>query len=299
MITTMRDQMVMTIADIFEHDERTTLLLADISRDQFDPIFQRYPLRAYNLGIMEQTLISAAAGMAMEGFIPFTHSIATFLVERPYEQIKDDFCYQQLGGNFISNGASYDYGTDGMTHYGPGDVPILLNLPGMEVVVPGTAAELDRLLREAYADGAPTYYRTGLSINSQDIAVQFGRMEVLKRGTRATVIVVGPSLSYTLPAVEDLDVSVLYCTTVAPFDTETLRQIHQGTDIILVEPYYEGTLVPTISAAFRDRPIRIESIGVPHRVLSHYGTPEQHDAAIGLTPHAIRRRIDSFLYQNA
>ncbi|MBO0783148.1 MAG: hypothetical protein J2P37_30405 [Ktedonobacteraceae bacterium] len=295
MTVTMREQMVLTIEDIFERDERAALLLAAISRVQFEPVLQRYPLRAYNLGIMEQSLVSVAAGMALEGFIPFVHSITPFLVERPYEQIKDDFCYQQLEGNFISTGASYDYGTDGMTHHGLADVPLLKNLPGMQIVVPGTAGELDRLLREAYGNGSPTYYRTAASTNPHEFAVRFGKLEVVKRGSRAAVVAVGSSLAYVQPAVDDLDVNLLYCTTVAPFDSETLRNVYQGSNIIVVEPYYEGTLVPDICAALRDRPIRVEAIGVPRRVLSQYGTPEQHDAAVGLTPHDIRQRIDRFL----
>ena len=98
-----------------------------------------------------------------------------------------------------------------------------------------------------------------------------------------------------LPAVEDMDVTVLYCTTVAPFDGETLRETSQSTNIIMVEPYYEGVLTPDICAAMRYSPIRIEAIGVPHQLLTRYGTPGQHDEAIGVTPKGIRRKSSSFL----
>ncbi len=62
-----------------------------------------------------------------------------------------------------------------------------------------------------------------------------------------------------------------------------------------VEPYYEGVLTPDICAALQQSPIRIEAIGVPHQLLTRYGTPGQHDEAIGLTPQGIRRRIERFL----
>lgn len=291
---TMRQQMIATMSDLFAQDERLALVLAAISRDLFNEVLQRYPQRAFDLGIMEQAMISVAAGLALEDFIPVTHSISPFLVERPFEQIKDDFCYQRLGGNFISNGASYDYGTDGMTHHGPGDVQILRSLPGMQIVVPGSASEFDRLFRETYANGAPTYYRLSVSENSIEHPVRFGKLEVIRRGTHATVIAVGPMLSRVLAAVEGMDVTVLYCTTVAPFDRATLRALCAGHDIVVVEPYYEGVLVPEISAALEDQPTRIKGIGVPHEVLSHYGTPEQHDEALGLTPSGIRSRIEAF-----
>ena len=292
---TMREQMIATVNELFAQDERLALVLADISRDLFKETFQRYPERAFNLGIMEQTLISVSAGLALEGFIPVVHSITPFLVERPFEQLKDDFCYQRLGGNFISTGASYDYSTEGMTHHGPGDVQILRSLPGMQIVVPGNAGEFDRLFREAYANGSPTYYRMSVSENPIEYPVHFGKLEVIRRGNRATVIAVGPMLSHVLPAVEDLDVTVLYCTTVAPFDRARLRALCTGNDIIVVEPYYEGVLVPEINAALEDQPVRIKSIGVPHKVISHYGTPKQHDEALGLTPQGIRSRIEAFL----
>ena len=69
----------------------------------------------------------------------------------------------------------------------------------------------------------------------------------------------------------------------------------QSRNIILVEPYYEGVLVPDIIAAMQHTPVRIETIGVPHRLLTHYGTPEQHDQSIGFTPNVIRSRIEHFL----
>lgn len=291
----MRRQMVETLEDLFKNDARLTLVLADISRGLFDDIFEHYPERAFNLGIMEQTMISVAAGLALEGFIPVVHSIVPFLVERPFEQIKDDFCYQRLGGNFIGTGASYDYSTEGMTHHGPGDVQILRSLPGMQIIVPGTANEFDKLFQAAYANGSPTYYRMSSKNNVVEQPVRFGKMEVVKRGDKATVIAVGPALNHVLPAIEGMDVSVLYCTTVAPFDGETLREVCQSSNIVLVEPYYEGVLVPDICAAMEDRPVRVKAIGVPHEVLSHYGTPEQHDDAIGFNAQTIRQRIEQFL----
>jgi transketolase len=290
---TMRQQMIQTVCELLEGDERLVLVLADISVDAF--ITSLRSKRIINVGIMEQTMTSVAAGMALEGFIPILHSITPFLVERPFEQIKDDFCYQELGGNFISTGASYDYSTDGMTHHGPGDVQILRSLPGMQIVVPGTAGEFDRLFREVYANGSPTYFRLGASTNPVEHPVRFGKLEVVQTGSQATILAVGSSLAYTLPAVEDLDVTVLYCTTVAPFDAETLRANCQSNKIVLVEPYYAGVLVPDIAAAMGRIPIAIEPIGVPHRVLSRYGTPKEHDEALGLTPEGIRRRVEQFL----
>ncbi len=291
----MRQQMVTTLEELMATDERLVVVLAEISYSLFNKNNPTFAKRILNLGIMEQTMVSVAAGIAMEGFIPIVHSITPFLVERPFEQIKDDFCYQQLGGNFISTGASYDYSTEGMTHHGSGDIQILRSLPGMQIVVPGTAKEFDALFRESYANGSPTYYRLAVKSNPVEYPVRFGELVVVKQGKQATVIAVGPMLAAVLPAVEEMDVTVLYCTTVAPFDGETLRATSQSNKIVIVEPYYEGVLVPDICAAMRHAPIRVEAIGVPHRVLSRYGNPEQHDEELGLTSKGVRSRIERFL----
>ena len=87
----------------------------------------------------------------------------------------------------------------------------------------------------------------------------------------------------------------------APFDGETLRAtVHgggrtDGRSIVIVEPYYEGTLVPEVVAALGPEPVRIEAIGIPRRVLSRYGGPDEHDADLGLTADGIRRRVEAFL----
>ncbi len=240
-------------------------------------------------------MVSMAAGLAIEGLIPVVHTIAPFLAERAFEQIKDDFCYQQLGGNFISIGASYDYSTEGMTHQGSGDVQILRSLPGMRIVVPGAADEFDTLFRASYADGQPTYYRLGERQNDAPQQVRFGKAEVIRQGSLATVAVVGPLLTATLAATEGLDVTVLYYTTVAPFDGETLRAQSPHGRVVLVEPFYADTLIPEVTAAMGSMPVRVEAIGVPHQLLTRYGTPEQYDEALGLTPEGIRARLERFL----
>ena len=293
----MRDRMGEVVSDLIETDHSTALILADIGKDRFWDALKNYPDRVINVGIMEQTAVSLAAGFALEGFHPIVHSIAPFVVERPFEQIKDDFCYQGLGGTLISIGASYDYGTDGMTHHGSADVPILKTLPRMQICVPGTADEFEILLRQTYSNGAPTYIRTSVQQNNSSRIVSFGKLHLEREGRDGVVVAVGPMLDRTLAAVEDIDLTVLYATTVVPFDEETLRHAaaKASTNVILVEPYYEGGLVHDIARALQAIPARIESIGVPHRVLERYGPPERLDREVGLTVDGIRTRITSFL----
>ena len=297
----MRDRMGKVINALIERDPQTALVLADISTTYFRDAMQKHPARVVNVGIMEQTAVSLAAGLALEGFHPIVHSIAPFVTERPFEQIKDDFCYQGLGGTVISIGASYDYGTDGMTHHGAADVPILKTLPSMQVCVPGTADEFETLLRQTYNNGAPTYIRTSVQQNGISRPVNFGQLHVERAGQDGVVVAVGPMLERTLAAVADLDLTVLYATTIAPFDADTLQSAVAKTapNVIVVEPYYEGALAPDVAKALQSVASRIHAIGVPRQVLDRYGPPERHDEELGLTAAGIRTRITDFLQMGA
>lgn len=297
MSDSMRDRMGKVVNELIESDPKTALVLADISTNYFRDAMQKHRARIINVGIMEQTAVSLAAGLALEGFHPIVHSIAPFVTERPYEQIKDDFCYQGLGGTVISIGASYDYGTDGMTHHGAADVPILKTLPRMQVCVPGTPDEFEVLLRQTYNNGAPTYIRTSIQQNDASRPISFGKLHVEREGKDGVVVAVGPMLERTLAAVADLSVTVLYATTIAPFDADTLQSAvaQAAPNVILVEPYYAGALVSDIANALQGVASRIHAIGVPRQVLDRYGPLERHDTELGLTATGIRTRIADFL----
>lgn len=291
----MRKQFVATIEDILAKDNNSILLLGDIGVFGFRNAFAEYPDRVLNIGILEQASVSLAAGLALCGFIPVFHTIAPFLVERALEQLKDDFGYQVLGGNFITVGASYDYAALGCTHHCPGDVGILKNVPNMEIIVPGTAGEFDKLFRQAYADGKPTYYRLSEKSNKTSYDVKFGKASIIKKGKKATVIAVGPTLDLVLKATEYFDVTVLYYTTVIPFDQNTLRENCPAQKILLCEPYYQGGVAWEISQALLPKSVKIETIGVPHEFLRNYGLMDEQDKFIGLTTENITRRLKELI----
>jgi transketolase len=292
----MREQAMATAVDLFERDERVAIVMADISLDYLRPAVDHDPRRAVNAGIMEQSAVGIAAGFALEGFHPIVHTLAPFLTERPLEQIKVDFGYQGLGGTFISAGAAYDYGESGGTHHAPGDVQALGSIPGMEVLVPGSARETDALLRASYANGRPTYLRTSVVENREAVEPAPGGLTPVRRGPDVTVVAAGPFLSRTLDALDGIGATVLYATTLVPLDAEALaREAASSAKVVLVEPAYEGTSAGQVAAALSHRPTQLLSIGVPREFIERYGTNAEHDAALGLDVRGIRERISAFL----
>jgi transketolase len=290
----MKQQLPPTIDDALRANEKVVLLFGDVGTFGFRNSQADFKDRVHNMGILEPAMISAAAGLAMQGLIPVVHTIAAFLVERSFEQLKDDFGYQGLGGNFISIGASYDLASWGCTHESPGEVGELKNIPGMEIVVPGHASEFDALFKQSYDDGKSTYFRLSNKENSEGHEVAFGKATVIKTGKQATVIAVGPMLTRVQEACKDLDVTILYYTTLQPFDHATLRE-NLNDHVIVCEPYYSGAIAVDIATAAAGRSIQTTYIGVPREFPHHYGTADDLDAFFHLTGQDIKERINDIL----
>jgi transketolase len=294
----MRRQFVITLERLLNEDPRVVLLLGDIGVFGFRNSFAKHPSRTINIGILEQASVSVAAGLAKEGLIPFFHSIAPFVVERAFEQIKVDFGYQALGGNFVTVGGSYDYPALGCTHHCPGDVSLLLTVPGMEIHVPGHPQEFDHHLTTSYANGKPTYYRVSERSNSAPHVSADGKMIVMREGAGPVILAIGPMLDRVMQALEGTDATILYTSTVSPLDAATLKHHALRADgrVMCVEPYYEGTLAPLISQALHGMRIALDCLGVPRQFLTAYGELADHDAACGLTPPQIRARFDQLCH---
>ncbi|WP_326701114.1 transketolase [Streptomyces sp. NBC_01754] len=295
---TMRDRFVTTTSQLLDEDPRLAVVLAEISRDGFDAAARAHPDRVVNVGIREQLLIGAGAGMALTGMRPIMHTFASFLVERPFEQVKLDLGHQGVGGVLVSAGASHDWPAGGFTHMAPGDVALLDTLDGWTIHVPGHPDEAEALLRRAVASDDRVYVRLSLQSNRAGRAVTGEGFTTLRRGSAGVVAAVGPMLDNVLAATEGLDVTVLYTATVRPFDASGLRRAAgAGTaaDVVIVEPYLAGTSTGAAGDALADLPHRLLGLGVARGELRRYGRLEEHLAAHGLDPHGLRGRITGFL----
>lgn len=286
----MRKQFTKSLQELLYSNEKTCLLLGDIGVFGFRNELKNIPSRAYNIGILEQATIGVAAGLAKTGLIPFVHTIAPFIVERALEQLKVDFGYQNLNGNFISVGASYDYAALGCTHHCPADISCMISIPNMEVVCPGTSNQFDKLIKQSYNNGNPTYFRLSEYENKDQSEVEFGKANVIKKGSNATIVCYGNMLQSVMEATHDLNVTILYYTTVRPFDAQTL--IDNMTETIIVcEPFYEGTTNFLITKALEGKMYRLYNIGVPRKFLTNYGSKQQHDLYLELDETALNKRI--------
>ncbi|WP_306316674.1 MULTISPECIES: transketolase family protein [unclassified Streptomyces] len=297
---TMRDRFAPVLTQVLDEDPRVAVVLAEIGVAQFAGAARRHPERVINVGIREQLLVGVGAGLALAGMRPVMHTFASFLVERPFEQVKLDFGHQGVGGVLVSAGASYDVSSGGFTHMAPGDVALLDTLDGWGVQVPGHPDEAETLLRRAVGDGDErVYVRLSVQGNREALPVDGASFLPVREGRRGVVVAVGPMLDNVLAATEGLDVSVLYATTVRPFDARALRRAVGGTsgaaDVVVVEPYLAGTSTGAANEALVDLPHRVLGLGVGRRELRRYGSVEEHVVGHGLEPATLRERISAFL----
>jgi transketolase len=290
-----RERFYRLVLELLEADPRLALVLAEIGvgyldKDAVAPVSER----VINVGIREQLMIGVAGGLALTGLRPIVHTFPPFLLERPFEQVKIDLDHQDVGAVLVSTGASYSWPGGGQTHFGQRDVALLDTLDGWTVYVPGHPDEVEVLLRSAAQSDGRVYLRLDTTSNSQSRAVATGGLDIVRSGTRGTVIAVGPMLDRVLAATEDRDVTVAYAATVRPFDGLGLRAILTEPDVAVVEPYLAGTSVAAVSAALVDIRHRVLGLGVGHDDLRRYGTVAEHDAAHGLDVAGIRRSLNGF-----
>ncbi|WP_409060893.1 transketolase family protein [Streptomyces sp. SYP-A7185] len=298
---TMRDRFAPVVSRLLDEDPRVAVVLAVIGSDAFAEAQRKHPDRVIDVGIREQLLIGAGAGLALAGLRPVVHTFASFLVERPFEQVKLDFGHQGVGGVLVSAAASFDWPAGGFTHMSPGDVALLDTLDGWTVHVPGHPDEAETLLRHAVDAGDDkVYVRLSVQSNARAFPVDGARFHTVREGRGGVVIAVGPMLDNVLAATEGLDLTVLYATTVRPFDAKALRRAAGAADVdvadvVMVEPYLAGTSIAAANDALADVPHRILGLGVGRAELRRYGQIDEHMAAHGLDVPSLRERITGFL----
>ncbi|MEO3765509.1 transketolase [Streptomyces sp. B5E4] len=295
---TMRERFASVTSRLLDEEPRLAVVLAEIGTDGFAAAARRHPDRVLNVGIREQLLVGVGGGLALAGMRPVLHTFASFLVERPFEQLKLDLGHQDAGAVLVSAYGSYDWPAGGYTHMAPGDIALLDTLDGWTVHVPGHPDEAGTLLRQAVAAGDDkVYVRLSEQTNAAGRPVDGAGFLTVREGHAGVVVAVGPLLDDVLAATEGLDVTMLYATTVRPFDAAALRAAvgaGRAADVVLVEPYLAGTSTAYANDALADVPHRVLGLGTARGELRRYGTVPEHLRAHGLDPASLRERIAAF-----
>ncbi len=290
-MTNMRSIFQATTGEIIREEEKLIVLLGDIGVWAFRNDMAQFPDRVINMGILEQAMVSFAAGLSASGFFPVVHSIAPFLVERALEQIKVDFGYQSLAGNFVSVGGSFDYAALGGTHHAPGDVDALLSIPNIQILVPGHFDELAAQMRTNFLNSHISYFRLSELQNSQAFLQPGQKIKVLQSGELGNVIAIGPTGSSVLEATTGENVTVIYLNELANLTCSEICRLIHGVPTVVVEPFYQAS---TAQLFFQDslnvhNNLRFE--GISRDFVHSYGSMTDQLQKSGLSPEALRLRV--------
>jgi transketolase len=282
-----RKTFVQAVIALMEKHNNIVLLLGDIGVHGFREAFQRFPDRTFNIGIMEQSMVSVAAGWALKGYRPIVHTIAPFLVERAYEQLKIDFGYHSLPGIFVGAGGSYDYSSLGCTHHCPADVSLLENIPGFTIFTPGNSSELEDAINRAFTRRCLSYIRLSERANTTTNQLGIKCLNALERpSTGPTVVSVGPCLDMVRVATMGLDVCHVYAN-VIPGEQFKMPWVPKG-PVVVVEPWYRSSISQQIMDNEWPNAAQVINFCVPKSFIRSYGKINDIDQKIGFTADRLR-----------
>jgi len=150
----MRRRFGKIISQLAEKDEKIYVIVGDIGYRVFDEFRDKFPNRFINMGICEQSIISVASGMALEGLKPWIYTITPFLIERPFEQIKLDIDQQNVNVNLVGFA---DYPTLGPTHTEINAKKMMKLFNNIESFFPSDGDATEKMILQAYEREGPSF----------------------------------------------------------------------------------------------------------------------------------------------
>jgi len=239
------------------------------------PFKQACPERVFDLGIAEQNMIMAAAGLASTGKIVFAASYAVFLSMRTLEQIRTFIAYPGLKVRIVAGLGGLSGAMDGVTHQGTEDLSLLRAIPNMTVINPADAGEVEKAVRALLDWPGPAYLRLARIkspvLFGEDQPFQIGKANLLRReGREVALIATGLPVRLALEGAEALkreaiSAQVLECHTLKPIDKEGLLSVaaHCGAAVTIEENNILGGLGSAVAEVLsEDHPIPIIRLGI-------------------------------------
>ncbi len=255
----MRGAFKEVVNEVFSEKSNLFLMLGDIGVFGFNQLISKHPERAINIGILEQTMSGMIAGLSKGGFTPIVHSIAPFLVERCYEQIKLAVGYHNSSCRLISIGASYDYINLGPTHHCPADIAILSAIPNLEIIIPASPNDFRTLFLSTLDRDAPIYFRLTDNYSDINYEVEYGKCRLIrKESSRENLVLsVGPMVDSAEKMARSLGFTHVNCTSLSPFDSKAIAaHLDDGGEVHVIEPYYEGSSYLSIASTLNNYKLR-------------------------------------------
>ncbi|MCS5721697.1 transketolase family protein [Herbiconiux sp. CPCC 203407] len=296
------------LAAAAETDPRIVGLTADLGKYTDMHVFQKaHPERFFQMGMAEQLLFGAAAGMAETGLVPFASTYSVFAARRAYDFLCLDIAEPGLNVNIVGGlpGLTTGYGP---SHQATEDIAIFRGMPGLTIVDPCDSIDIEHAVPQLAAAAGPSYLRllrgnVPTVLDEYDYTFQLGKAAILRGGADVVFVSSGLMTMRALQAAEELavhkiDVAVVHTPTIKPFDAETvLAEIDTPRLAFTLENHtVVGGLFETVASAATRRGLgkRVVPIGLPDEFLDAGALPTLHDR-YGLSRSSIVARVLSEL----
>jgi transketolase len=302
----MRRDFVTQVLLEMERDPSIVFLTADLGYNALEKIKERFPERFLNVGIAEQHMVGMASGLALEGKKVIAYSIASFATMRPYEQIRDDVCYQNLDVKIVGTGGGYNYPTHGVTHHTVEDVAIMNVLPHMKVLCPGYSWEAQQATKAMLRHTGPVYIRLGkspgIAYEKKTFSFAIGKGFVIREGSDIVLVSTGNVLDIVVKTADLLEkkgfsVCVLSVPSVKPFDEKLFRKhIQNAKGVFTIEEHSTtgglGAVVASVMLAHGVCDKKFRMFGFPpESFLKDVGDRDYLLNQVGLEPQKLARAI--------
>jgi transketolase len=266
-----------TLGELMAKDPRVVCLEADLAlaSSTIPVISEKYPERFFDTGVSEANMIGLAAGLALEGKIPFCSTFTCFSTRRVYDQITISVAYPNNNVKIIGTAPGVTQGSNGGTHMCFLDLALMRAMPNMHLYSPCDAYELRSVLRYTASTRQPTYVQVIRfrvpAVFDDDYVFDPDHARVLRQGDDVTLVTTGYMAPFVLRAAGELAeqgirAEVLHYPSVKPFDAETLVASARKTGgVVTVENQsIIGGLGGAVCEVLSERhPVRIKRLGVP------------------------------------
>lgn len=246
-----REGYVEGILQAGRENNRVVVVEGDVSRSIGSASFgDEFPDRFFNLGASEQDMLGEAAGLALEGFIPFVGTYGVFIAGRAWDQIRTSICYMNLDVRIAGAHGGVSVGPDGATHQALEDIALMRVLPNMKILVPADSNQTRASVITSLSADGPVYIRFGRNpvpqLYAGDENVQIGRGNLLREGNDITLVACGAMVSLSLEAASILDGAgisavVIDMISVKPIDRELLLEQAGKTGAVIVAEDHQAT----------------------------------------------------------
>lgn len=290
----MRRTCINMVYELAKKDPRIIFVGSDLGAGLLDDMKADMPDRFFMEGVCEQNLIGMAAGLAMEGYIPYVNTIATFITRRCFEQVAVDVCLQNLPVRLIGNGGGMVYAPLGPTHMATDDIAIMRALPNMAIVAPVDADDMKRFMAATPDWPGPLYIRLGKGgdkiVSREKDGFEIGKANLLREAGEVLIVTTGVMASRALDTAEMLDEEGIACGvlnmhTVKPLDEKTLLDL--AAKVKLVVTVEEHSRIGGLGSAVTDA--LVENLGTVlpaiHRIAIPDVFPEDYGSQDSLMQH--------------